>query len=163
MVHQMTMETTPMLPTAGADHNVATLKRSVKSGLKFLIKSTLIRNPKSLLRFARACQYRDQFKLSVELIKMLVKYETCQMEDTILQTAVDIVKIRERITQIPGNTDLYDEMVESLGEMFRYFVLVQVTMRLHNLRNQREKCFIDTFIVTARYSTATWSLQETST
>jgi len=90
---------------------------------------------------------------------MLVSKETHLSAVFIIQGAQDIVKIRvkirERITQLPETIDPYDEMLKSLGEMFRHFILANVkdvTNRLEVLMTNEKKAFIDAFIIIAGYS-----------
>jgi len=156
--HQMTVETTKMLLAAGSNQDIAESKRSVKSGLTLLIGAMIFRNPvNELLIYEPACSHRNQYKLRAELIQILVKNETCEMEHFILKAAIDIVTVRERgrITNIPGNIDLYDEMVDSLGDILHSFVFAgadQVTYKLQDIMNHYEKTFVNDFIIIAGYS-----------
>jgi len=153
--HQMTVEITQMLITAGSEQNVAELKWSIKSALRLLMKYKIIRYPMKLLDSSYACAYSNQLKLHAELIQILVKYETCRMGSAILQTAVDIVDIRDMVAPIVGDIDPYNEMIDSLGDMFRYFYQAradQVTDRLQIKMGPVESILMKAFIVIAGYS-----------
>jgi len=77
------------------------------------------------------------------------------MGSAILQTAVDIVDVLDMVTPIRGDVDPYDEMIDSLGDMFRYFYLAradQVTRRLQIKMGTEESILINAFTVIAGYS-----------
>jgi len=57
--HQTIVETTRMLITIGRDQNISKSKRSIKSGLTMLIKSTIYPHPSDLLHYDYACMYRN--------------------------------------------------------------------------------------------------------
>jgi len=152
--HQIVVKTTKLLITAAeSDLNIKDFKQYIKSGLETLIKSTFIRYPRDMITYTRACAYRNQYNLRVRLIQMMVKHESCHMEYAILNAATDIVQLYEQMTDMPGTIEIYKEMMDSLGEMFRQFVLVRpekMTARLGVKMKQKE--YIKFFIAIAGHS-----------
>jgi len=92
-----------MLLTAGFDQNTAASKESIRSLLKMLMETTVLVDPVDLLIFDRSCSFRNQYKLRIQLIELVLKYVFCTIGRTIIQTVVDTVNIREQITHISGD------------------------------------------------------------
>jgi len=117
------VEITQMLITAGSE-SIAESNKSKLSKLRLLMSTTVVADQRALFKYKRACMYRNQFKLRVELIELLIKHESCRMGSTILRAAVAIANIRLKITGIPRpGVNPRDEMIDSLGSIFRFFVL----------------------------------------
>jgi len=82
-----------------------------------------------------------------------------------LKTAIDIVKIKKMITHIPGNIDPYNEIMDIIGDIVRYFVIARADKVADELQVQmthQGKTFIESFICTA-VRISIWTLEETVT
>jgi len=120
------------------------------------MSTTVVADQRALFKYKRACMYRNQFKLRVELIELLIKHESCRMGTKILRAAIAIANIRLKITGIPRpGVNPRVEMIDSLGSMFRCFVLARagkVANRLEVLSNSYNNIFVKQIIFIAGYS-----------
>jgi len=113
--HKLIIETVGMLISAGCEHDITETAHRTNLALLTLIESSFWPDTTELLIFKRASAHRNLFRLRSELIGMLINKDTLRLLTVyILQGAVDIVKIREMITHIPGAMDPYEEMLDSL-------------------------------------------------
>jgi len=91
--HQNIIETTQIMIAASAGSKLS--KR--RSKLILLMMSSIFPYAQTLLDFENACAYRSNFKVRAELIEILLKHESCVIGSNILETAIDIVNIRETV------------------------------------------------------------------
>jgi len=157
----MIVETMRILLAVGSAPNISLSRASIKSGLDLLINSFVIPpHPRLLLILKYMHDFKNDFKQSFELMDLLLRYDTTENIVTqaavkiVIQSAMELVQTRERVTHIPGNSDPYDEMIYNLGDIFRYFVLVD-PVRVENILrplNDRNDVFIMFFIYVAGYS-----------
>jgi len=105
------------------------------------------------------CQ--NAFRLSVELIELLTRYESYPKIysvlryaiDTVMRSAMILMTSLKGVTCIPGNSDPYNDMMDCLGEVFRYFVLAEPDRLADEIRlDANYNFFIRFFILVAGYS-----------
>jgi len=159
----MIVETTRILPAVVSVPNMISHSRgSINPGLNMIIDLFSIPHPDLLLIMKHVRECQNGFKQAVELIKLMLTCESHSTENSVLQIAVLVIinsalalkEIRERVTHIPGNSDPYDEMIEVLGDIFHYFVFVDPDRVAHILHFQSKDndAFFRFFIYVAGYS-----------
>jgi len=109
-VRQMFVETTRILLRARSKSNIIQLKKSIECGLTYLLRSMIVPRAADLPvlvsdKFGYA--YQNQVKICVVLTELLIKYESCRIEQ-LLYAAKELVQVCEMTTNILTNFDPYN-------------------------------------------------------